>query len=491
MKTAIEQLQDNKVKLTVTVEAADVNKAIADTYKDFSGRVAVPGFRKGKVPRPVIDSAVGGKAVILGQVTEDVVNHSYPLAVDENDLFPVARPEFEDNTTTVEEGKDYTYNVTVEVEPTFELDSYEPVSVALPSAEVTDEEVAQQVDIMLGHYNDFMSRGLHEESQDGDRLTLKIEAETDGGRNLENLTSDEFSYTIGSGLMPETFDAEVLGVKVGDKKSFEIPVPLAPTHYLADLAGKALKVAFTVEVRAIFGKVNPELTDEWVSETFGMDTVEEFQTRIREMIASDKEQSLPQLKEDRVMKVLRERLQGEPSAAMCEDKESELMQNFFQQLQRGGMTFDAYLKNFGLTTENFRDDIKKQAKEQCAENLALNAWAKHEGLTISAEEISAEFAKADPEHAAELEKEWTEAGQLHLLRQGMLREKAFHAVVDAAVVTEEVPAAAEEAPAEEKPAKKKTTRKSSKKAAEAEAPAAEAEAEAPAAEAEAEAPAAE
>ena len=129
------------------------------------------------------------------------------------------------------------------------------------------------------------------------------------------------------------------------------------------------------------------------------------------------------------MDALRERLQGEPSKAMCDDKESELMQTFFQQLQRSGTTYDVYLKSMGLTSEQFRDDLKKQAKVQCAENLALNAYAKAKGISVTAEEISAEFVKADPEHAEELEAEWRKNGQMHVVRGGILREKAFNEVI--------------------------------------------------------------
>lgn len=484
MNTVIEQLENNKVKMTVTIAAADVDKAIAATYRDFASRASIPGFRKGKVPRPVIDNAFGGKTAVMAAVTEDVINDSYPLAIDENDLTPVARPEFDEATTSevVAEGKDYTYAVTVEVEPAYELSSYEPVAITMPSAEVTDDEVDDEVAHMVSHYTDFVNKGLDLPAEDGDRLTLKIAAKTDGGRELENLTSDEFSYTIGSVLMPDSFDAELIGLKVGDAKSFEILVPLAPTHYLADLAGKANKVAFDVEVRSILTKANPELTDEWVMDTFGFADVTEFRTRIREMIVDDREQALPRIKEDRVMAALRERVQGEPSEAMVSDKESELMQNFFQQLQRSNTTYDAYLKNFGLTKEQFRDDIKKQAKDECLESLGLNAWAKHAGLSVTPEEITAEFEKANPEQAAELEAEWRANGQLHVLRQSMLRERAFHQLVDGAQVTEEAPhvhdhaheaaEAAEAVEAAEEAPKPKKTRKKRAEAAEAPAEAA-------------------
>ena len=484
VKTAIEELQDNKVKVTVTVPAADVDKAVAGVYKTYGTRASIPGFRKGKVPRPVIDGFVGGKEVILAQATEDLINATYPLVVDDEDLTPVARPEFSQNL--VKEGADYTFEVTVEVEPRVELSSYEPVAISLPSAQVTDAEIDDQIERMRTHYSEYEVKAEGEPIAMGDRVTMKLDAKTDGGRTISSLTSDEFAYTLGSVLMPDIFDSYLLGLKVGDKTSFEIPVPVtAPSHYLAEVAGSALKACFDAEIKSITAKKNPELTDAWVQETFGMDTIADFRDAIRNMLSSDKESGLPRLKEDRVCAVLRGRVLGEPSAAMCEDKESELLQNFFRQLQNGELTFDNYLSQMGITKEQFRDDVKKQAKDQCLENLALDAWARKMGFTATPEEVTAEFEKADPDHAAELQAEWRENGQLHLVRQSLVREKALKAIIEGAQVTEEVAApaaaeaapaaAAEAAPAEEAP--KPTRTRKPKKAAE---PAPEAEAAAPA-----------
>ena len=492
MKTVIEELENNKVKLTVTVPAETVDKAVADCYRDLAKRANIPGFRKGKVPRPVIDSNMGGRQYVFSQITEDVVNASYPLAVDDNDITPVARPEFDKDAALVTEHEDYTYTVTVECEPSFELSSYEPVEITLPSMEVSDDAVEAQIASMLSHYTDFKPKAEGSAVEDGNRVSMKLAAKTDGGRKLDNLTSEEFTFTIGSVLMPETFGNALLGMKVGEAKSFDIPVPLTPTGYLADVAGKALRIFFDAEVTGIMEKTFPELTDAWVGETFGFADVAEFRTRIREMLADDLESVLPRMKEDRVMAVLRDRLQGEPTQAMCDDKEAELMQNFFQQLQRQNVTYDVWLKTQGITKEQFRDDLKLQAKDQSAENLALNAWAKHFGYTVTPEEVTAEFVKADEEHAAELEAEWRENGQLHLLRQSMKREKAFNAIIEGAIVTDEaeiahksaedmvadaeaaVAAALDEKPAE-KPKAKRTRKKAETKAEEAaEAPAEEA-----------------
>ncbi|MBR2789898.1 MAG: trigger factor [Eggerthellaceae bacterium] len=475
MKTAIEELQDNKVKLTVTVPAAEVDKAVAGVYKTFGTRASIPGFRKGKVPRPVIDGFAGGKEVILAQATEDLINSTFPLAVDDTDVVPVGRPEFTQNL--VAEGADYTYEVTVGVEPSFELSSYEPVTISLPSAEVSEQDIDSQLEYMTSHYADFVPKAEGEAIAMGDRVTMKIDAKTDGGRTISSLTNDDFSYTLGSVLMPEVFDSFLLGLKVGDKTSFEVPVPLEPSPYLAEVAGSALKACVNAEIKAIREKKNPELTDAWVADTFGMDTVADFREAIRNMVAQDKESALPRMKETRVYAALRARVMGEPPAAMCEDEESELLQNFFRQLRSNGITYDNYLNQMGITKEQFRDDLKMQAKDQCLEYLALDAWARKFGITATPEEITAEFVKADADHAAELEAEWRQEGQIHRVRRMVARDKAFHAIMDSAVVTEEAeePAAA---PAEEAPKPKKTRKP--KKAAE---PAPEAAEAAPAVEA--------
>lgn len=482
VKTAIEELQDNKVKLTVTVDAADVDKAVSDVYKTYGSRASVPGFRKGKVPRPVIDSFVGGKEVILAQATEDLINSTFPLAVDDADITPVGQPQFSQDL--IAERTDYTYEVTVEVEAAAELSSYEPVTITLPAATVTEADIDDQIDHMTSHYADFVDKPEGAAIAMGDRVVLNISSKTDGGRTISSLTSEDFSYTLGSVLMPEIFDSYLLGLKAGETTSFEVPVPLDPSPYLAEVAGSALKACINAEVKSIKEKKNPEITDEWVKDTFGMDGVADFRDAIRNMIASDRESALPRMKETRVYAALRARVQGEPSPAMCEEEESELMQNFFRQLQSGNITFDNYLNQMGLTKEQFRDDLKMQAKDQCLEFMALDAWARKFGMTATPEEVSAEFEKADPEHAAELEAEWRENGQLHRVRRMVSRDKAFHAIMDSAIVTEET-AAPEPAPApaEEAP-KPKRTRKSKKaeEAADEAAPAAE-PAEAPAEEA--------
>ena len=141
METKVEALKDNQVKLTVTIDAKEIDDRIKKTYKDFAYKYNFPGFRRGKAPRPVIDNALGAEAV-PATVTDAVLNETYPLAVDEALLYPVSQPQFENDSTMVEGGKPFTYSATVTVKPELELSSYEPVDIELPAEGATDDEIA-------------------------------------------------------------------------------------------------------------------------------------------------------------------------------------------------------------------------------------------------------------------------------------------------------------------------------------------------------------
>lgn len=466
MNTEIQQLQDNKVKVTVTVPAADVDKAIAATYKDFATRANIPGFRKGKIPQPVIDNAFGGKQAVMASVTEKVINDTYAKAADDADVFAVAAPQFDEAADLVVAGKDYTYTVEVEVEPVGTLTSYEPVTLALPSVEVTPEMVDMEIEGLRTHYATYAPAAEDAAVAAGDRVTFNLKAVTDGGTTIDAISKDGFVYTIGSGLLPASFDAKVIGMVAGKSKTFTLKNN-EPATYLQNVPATAQTIKYTAKVVSITSKALPELTDEWAA-TLGMETVEALRERITEMLKEDREQSLPGLKEDMLCAELRKRLVGEPTAAMIDSQESDIMQNFFANLQNSGMTFDAFLSDQGITRDTFKEDVRKQAVDACKEQMALDAWARNLGIEINDVEVSYEFIKADPEHATELEANWRENGQLHVIRQGIKRQRALADALKTCIETPLVPAE------EKKPAKKAAAKKSTKKAAEAPAETAEA-----------------
>lgn len=453
MKTKIEELKDNQVRLEVSFEAKEISDRIKKTYKDFSYKYSFPGFRRGKAPRPVVDNALGAEAV-TATVTDELIKETYPLAVDESGIYPISQPEFEDQEALVEDGKAFTYTVKLETKPEYTLDSYDPVEILMPSEGATDAEIQDQIDAMREHYFSFEDAPAKEKATETSIVDLILKATDDKGEIIDSLTSDSRVYTIGSGLFSEEFEKELVGMKKGDKKTIDLKLEDNDSAGLASIAGQTEEVHFEVEIKAVMRKVIPDLSDEWVRDTLGFENIEDFKSRIAESIISQKDEALPRLKEERSLMALAERLNGEIPDALVEGTETELLQNFFQQLQSQSLNLDSYLSQQNITIDQFKDDIKKQAQELTKQDLALDAWAKHNDYKVSGKDLTEEFAKSGAEDPKALEEEWRNSGQLHTLRQGILRVRAIKDIMDTAIITE---------PDSEKKTQKKTAKKESEK----------------------------
>lgn len=431
MEINVEKLEDNRAKIVVTVEAAEVDKKINAKYKEAAQRYQFPGFRKGKAPRAVIDSALGADYV-KAMVTEEVVNETMPVAIDNSGLFPVGQADFGDVANVVA-GQDFTFDFTVALRNEIELTSYEPVAIEMPSEEVSDAEFNMQYDAIIEQYASFEEAGAHAKSSDGDRLVLAMEA-YDGEVALEKLTSGEFQYTIGSGLFPVAFDEKVTGLTTGETVEFELEVGEEVTPYVNNLKGKT--ISFKATVKSIMVKMAPNVDDAWVQDNFGFETVDELRERLMDSLKEQKADLMPRLKEDRVLSALIERVADEAPEAMVEEQETELLQEFFQQLQRSGQTYDAYLKAQNLTADQLKKDIKLQAADIVKQNLALDAWARHNEVEAAESEIQGEFIKAAGNEWEDLYENWKQAGRLHMVREGVLRSKALEMAMAEAAVTE-------------------------------------------------------
>lgn len=452
MKTQIEALQDNQVKLTVTVEAADVDARINKTYKDFAKKYRFPGFRPGKAPRPIIDNALGKQAVVA-TVTEELVNETYPLAVDQEELFVVGRPEFKDEDLIAEEGHDLVYDVVVTVSPEFELTSYEPVEIKLPAEEATQKEIDDQLEQLREYYYDFKDAAANTKVKDGSFLEMNVEAKDAEGNAIEALQAEGRVYEIGSGIFPAAFDAELMGLKKGQDKEFTVDMAAEPSMMGQGLGDKAGEVAFHVTVNVLKKKVLPEVDEKFATETLGFKSLEDLMDNVKTSITSQKKDMLPRLKETECLYALQERLDGEVPEDVCEQEERMLLQSFFQQLQQQGLSFDFYLQSQGLTADQFKEDIKKQARDVATQDAALDAWARHAGYEVTDEEVSEEFVKSGAADPAAMEAEWRENGQLHTLRRSIKRTRAVTEIMESAIVTER------EEEEEEKPKAKKSSKK--------------------------------
>ncbi len=433
MNITLENLEDNKVKAIVVVDKGIVKNKVGSIYKDFAKKYNFPGFRKGKAPRPVIDNAFG-KEAILAQATEEIVNEVYPQVIEQERIFPVGSPDFND-PALANEGEDFKFEFTQSVKPIYRLSSYDPIEIEVPSADVTETEVEDQIKDITERYQSY------EDAPEGSKLSgeecadLSIKATKEDGADVVGLSSDNAFFTPGTGVYSEDFEKKVKGMKAGDTKKFDLKVADDDASILmSDVAGQ--KISFEVTCNQVKIKTTPELTDEWVKETLGIDTVADLRKEIEESIKAQKEDVIPRIKENACSLELVKRFDGEVDDAMVEQTESQLLQDFFTQLQRQGISFDNFLMMQGIDSDQFKQDVKKQATDNVKQDAALDAWADNAKLEASDEDVTLEFERAGLEDPKATEAEWKRDGRLYLIREGIIRAKAMKDIMDNAKVKE-------------------------------------------------------
>ena len=442
MNINVEALENNQVKLSFEVDAADVDARIKRTYRRVAKRYSFPGFRPGKAPRPVIDSIMGDNSV-LTTVTEDLVNEVYPQALEENNLVPLQRPDYEYELDLVEDHKPFNFKATILVKPELELNSYEAVEVEIPSTEATDEEIDAQIEELRNYYHDFKDANANTKVKPGEFVELTMTVTNEAGEEVSALSADHRLYELGKGVYPASFDAELIGLKKGQEKSFDLDLTDDDSLITSNLEEKGM-CHFEVKVEVIKHKVVPEVTEEWAKETFGFEGLEDMRTKIGDSIKGQKMANAPRRKENECLMALAKRLEGELPEVMCKTQETRLLQDFYGQLSRMGLTFDQYLKTMEMTADKFEEDNKKQAEDMVRQDLALDAWARHYEIVATEDEVHAEFTSADLDDPDAIEAEWRKEGRLPMIRESIVRANALRDVVAKAKVSEVVEAKVEE-----------------------------------------------
>ena len=403
--------KDNTLEAKLTVAAADVDAAIKKAYKDIANKYRFQGFRKGKAPRPVIDGLVG-KDNVLAQASEDVLNEATPLMLDELDVVPVGQPTYGDEPVLVSEGADYEVTAKISLRPDCELESYDAPEINMPPAEVTDAEVAEQLETLMNYHATYEDAGEDFAAAQGDMLTLDIENVENG----EDLAGTDRPFMIGSSTVPAAFNDAIKGMKVGETKDVEIAVE-GHDHTDAEgnvehHEGKTIKVKVTL--KSAKKQVVPELDDEFAKKAFGYDTVD---ARVIEKVAEALK--LDELPQDYVKQVF-----------------DEIAQDFLGQLQRQGLTLDAWLSARKIQISDFLDDLNAQAAERARQSLALDALAKKLNLEVTEEDVRKEFEDAGVKDVDASMKDFKEAGRMPAVRETVKRSKAVDWLVENAKVTE-------------------------------------------------------
>ena len=460
MDTKSERLEGNQVILTVTIPAADVNAAVDEAYKDLSGKLRIPGFRKGKIPRPVIDTHVGRDAV-LAEAQEALVDGSYAKAIAAEGLRPIESPDMGELAALVA-GEPFTYEASIAVRPEMALTSLDDLVVPAGPVGVSDADVDAQIESSRERFAtlEVAERGVEQ----GDFALISFVGTVDG-ESYEGNTVDKYLYETGRGLMPEEFDAALIGAKAGDAviAEFEIPDTSSNEEYV----GKQAR--FEIEVHEVKGKVLPPLDDEFAASVGGFDTLEELRADIRAKMESSRTLARMQRIEIMARQLLASRLEGDVPESMVQSRTSSMIREFLENLEERKITIQDYLDATGVTVDQIQTDIAAQAALRVREELALEAAFRALGMDVT----DGEFEKALGEIAGEggdvekVRSDLAASGATPILTESLVHQKALEWLLGAITVTEDEPVpedtdAAAVAPAKPaKPAKgrKKKTKK--------------------------------
>lgn len=419
MNISASDVKDAKLTATVTVEAADVDAAIKKAYKDAAKKYRFPGFRPGKAPRPVVDSMLGAEAT-LAQATNDIIGGNEAAVLNELDIVPVKEGDYKD-IEIAKDHEDYTYTVEFTLRPACELSSYEPVEIEMPPAEVTEAEIDQQVDMLMGYHATF--EDVEDRAVEADDY---VTADLEDVKGAEQFAGEGRLLAMGNDTLPKEFDEALLGAKIGDEKEISWKPGEDEDECTVKVTVKGIKVRKT-----------PELTDEFAKENFGFDDIAAMRDAIKLELEQDKTAKLPGLKENRAVAKLAERLQLDK---MDEDYEksvfNELGQNFLQNLAQRGMTLDAWLQANGISSDQFISDLHQQANDVARESLALDSLAKHLDVQVNDDDVTEEFKNAGVEDVEASKAEFVSDGRMPAVRDSIRRSKAVDWLVENAKVTE-------------------------------------------------------
>lgn len=444
----MERLENDELKIDVTIPAAEVGTYIDKAYKDLSHRYRVPGFRPGKAPRPVLDSTFG-KESIMAEATNAILNEKQNAILTEADVDPLADPAVDD-VDLVEKGKDFTYSMRVKVCPEIELTDYEAVAISIPSEEVTDEEIEKELETFQEYYVKYNEIDEERPVEDGDYINITIK----GAEGSEMLDTTNRLHQVGSDLMPSSFDDQLVGMEVGEEKTFTFGFDDAEDEdEVEDEKDEAEETeedsdaddaeeteatdefTVTVIVESIRKRIVPELDDHFAKEKFGMDDMDAMRESIREEIAGQKKAAIPNIKEQVATRKLAERYDGDVPAEFIEVVRKDLLTDFMRQLEAQGMTVDSYLARQSLSVEQLLSDIELQARDSAVERLALDALARERGIEVTEEDLAAEFEQSGAEDPAELQAQFTEQGRIPSLRAFLRRAKAVDWLLETAEIT--------------------------------------------------------
>lgn len=383
MTATWEKKEGNEGLLQVTVPAEEVDKALDQAFKKVVKQINVPGFRKGKVPRPIFEQRFGVEALYQDAV-DILLPKAYSNAVEEAGINPVDQPEIE--VTQIEKGKDFKFDATVTVEPEVELGDYKGLEIEKQDTELTDEEVETTINQRLEAMADMVIKedGKVEE---GDTVNLDFDGYVDG-EQFEGGQADGYDLEIGSGMFIPGFEEQLVGLKVGEEKDVEVTFP--EEYHAEELAGKP--ATFKTKINEIKTKEVPELDDELANELDSdTNTVDEYKENLRKQLAESKATEAENVQKEEAITKATDNAKVDIPDAMIKSEEDRMLQEFAQRLQQQGLNLETYFQISGQSEEDLRGQMKEDAEQRVKTNLTLAAIADAENIEASDEDVEKEL----------------------------------------------------------------------------------------------------
>ena len=433
MQTTIEETDKHKVRLTVEIAPEDYQKDLDKAYREIANSVRIPGFRKGKAPRKVIDAQVG-EEVVFQEFLRDSLYDYYMAAIREHDLAPITDPDI-DLDEDAGPGKPLSFTADVEVRPRLSLTEtdYKGLRVERPATEVTDEEVADYLDRQRDRMAEL--EGVERSAVDGDYVVVDIRG-TEGEEEIPEATQADFLYEVGTGLLQPRLDEELRGKGKGDIVKFDHVLP----EGFGDAAGK--EAAFTVLVKEVKAKKLPELDDEFAKLASEFDTLDELRADIREQIGKAKDREAESVVRERTMQVAIDATEVDLPERLIDEETARRIAGATERYEQLGVSLEDALEQQGWDQARFEEDAREHAIRAIKADLILESVSRAEELEVTPEELAAEINNVaaalgrDPKSTA---KALNETGQVVSLASDIIRSKALDLMVEHAEVVAEEP----------------------------------------------------
>lgn len=425
MSLQVEKMEKNMAKLTIEVSAEDLDKAMQNAYLKARGKISIPGFRKGKAPRKMIEQMYG-KGIFLEDAANALIPEHYSKALEECELEIVSQPEID--VVQAEPGKAFIFTAEVAVKPEVALGDYKGLEVPKSDVEVTDEDV----DAEIKKEQEKNSRTVTVEdrgAENGDIATIDFEGFVDGVA-FEGGKGTDYPLTLGSGSFIPGFEDQLVGAKAGDH--VEVNVTFPEEYQAAELAGKA--AVFQCDVKKVEAKELPKLDDDFAQDVSEFDTLVEYKEDVKKNLTEKKEKEARAVKENAAVDKAIENAQMEIPDAMVDTQVRQMINDFASRMQSQGLTMEQYFQFTGMTVEKMQEEMKPQALKRIQTRLVLEKIAEVENIQPTEDEVNEEISKMAEMYKMEADKlkELLGDRELEQMKKDMAVQKAVTLVADEA-----------------------------------------------------------